>query len=304
MVQSCKLLALACSLFLVGHAGGFPAPPAAVQPPAAAAPVPAYRPYQDQTIHFGEHAAALVGETLFGWYRPDARWNLKLDGPVDADGFATGTNDVGQTFTLDATVLLEAPVDVPGYEPGACTRGAWSGAISTPAGALVAWGLIYSAPDLGITIIPLIIERDQDRAWERHVWRVQHGRNIAPRDAQCALDEVGEFQLRQNQINARACIRSAQRQFVGTVVLCTTVGGISCWFTFGAGCVGGLVCDLAACIAAMLWQAEYENEWDRSEQCLCLESAWRTEHPTSPLPNASCGGFRCPPFLLNPVKLF
>jgi len=284
-----------------GLAAAQPLPPKLSQPARnfVAAPAvdeetatPVYYPARDPEAYANQACYDALESAVFGFTTGQEVWNLDLDAVVGDDNVMTGTSRLGLPFTVQFSSFISRNVT---GDPSLDRTGTWTGLISGANGNFYCGGF-YFENDGNATIVPYYARRDQADAAAvfQTMIETSNGHGYVLRQWQCALDSIATFQSQQNWINAEACADAHFNRYMGIAVTCTTVGMASCWWSFGIGCIGGLICDGTILIKDIFWQRSYQREWQRANSCLCLETSWRNAHPGETIPNSSCGDFRCP----------
>jgi len=275
------------------------APPARATAPTAVvatAEPEGYYPARDPTARIGQPLYDDLEAAVWNTYSNQPVWNLDLDAPVNTEtGLrATGESRSGFPFVVDFSVIntRAAGNDRVGY---------WTGKISL-FGEYYCGGLYYEHDGMA-TLCPSFSFVNQAQSRDTFDTIIETTGGIVNHQNMhaCAFDSIANFILGQNRINAQSCIDIHENDMLAVSIFCFVVGEGSCLMTFGAGCIGGLVCEVGLIIREVFWERSYANEWNRANDCLCLETVWRTEHPGHDLPNSSCGTFRCPP--TNPFSI-
>ena len=259
--------------------------------------MPVLDPRHDPAARVGQALIDDLEAAVWGITLGSEVWNLDLDRPVQAvDGTVhNGFNRAGLPFFVEFNSFTVRPPNAHGLSVGI-----WSGKVSW-AGEYYCDGLYFHNGDV-TTIVPLYSRVDQSAVQAvHHLFMDLAGFPNGPEAYLCGLDATAEFQLAQNRINMSACVNSTHISANAMFYVCTAVAVASCWWTFFAGCVGGVICQLTVLANRSAFRANVATESQRTGRCLCLESQFRANNPGIPLPAASCGTFVCPPF--SPIAI-
>jgi len=289
-----SLLALVCAVVAFAQ----PIPPKATAGPAVASlddvvidegPL-VYYPARDPLAYMGQACYDQMELTCFGVQTNQTVWNLDLSSPPTGN-YASGLTRSNLPFNVQFSVFIVRDVDDPSLD----RMGTWYGVISGDNGSFHCGGYYFELGGFA-SIVPLYARSEQAEMFSIHenLLSLSDGGGYDGRQWNCALDETALFQAQQNYINATACADAHFNRYMCIAVVCTAIGVGSCWISFGAGCIGALICDGVILIKDIFWQREFMGEQNRARSCLCLESNWRTAHPGQPIPNSSCGDFHCP----------
>jgi len=220
-----------------------------------------------------EESVEWVHNELFGYCAPGT-WSM----PVGAleEGWLSGDNGFGYHFDLELSFYVETDPQQDGSYAWL-----WSGALMTDRGYVIADGIGVELPDGTRAIVPLVTQFDQAAAIERHPILVDF---MNPDRVMCVLDDLGlayRQQMRRDASDAQGRCRSRAGW---TAAGCLVGGAAACLIVFPVGCVGGILCGIGGLVGTMIWHDDFDREWQRTMEMICVDYEWRRDHPGVPSP--------------------